>query len=245
MIPKEILIQAAKTKGLVNREHMEKDYFQDLLLFHIYKRTNSLVFKGGTCLHKLYGLPRFSEDLGFSVMGNSDFKGAIEDVVRSIKEAEIKETREIKNSLLVRIGFNGILTSHNTVRIDINLGNPLIEKFDVKNYTPPYVDINPFALRAMNLKEVVAEKIHSILAREKSRDLYDLFFLLRFVEVDKGVINRKLKNFDMESDYFYLAKRVSNLEGLWSKEMKPFILSDLPQFDVVKEFVLEKLRPRA
>lgn len=47
MIIKEMLIETAKKKGLSNKEHIEKDYFQDVLLFKIYKHTNLLIFKGG------------------------------------------------------------------------------------------------------------------------------------------------------------------------------------------------------
>ena len=44
MMPKEILIETAKRKGLVNKEYIEKDYFQDLLLFNIYKKTNKRIY---------------------------------------------------------------------------------------------------------------------------------------------------------------------------------------------------------
>ncbi|MBM3303587.1 MAG: nucleotidyl transferase AbiEii/AbiGii toxin family protein [Candidatus Aenigmarchaeota archaeon] len=74
MIPKEMLVEAAKRKGLKNREHIEKDYFQDLFLYHLCRKTNALVFKGGTALYKIYSLQRFSEDLDFSLLGKTDVR---------------------------------------------------------------------------------------------------------------------------------------------------------------------------
>ncbi|MEK6848678.1 MAG: nucleotidyl transferase AbiEii/AbiGii toxin family protein, partial [Nanoarchaeota archaeon] len=86
MITKEILMQNAKAKGLTNKEHIEKDYFQDKLLYSIYRQTNLLVFKGGTALYKLYNLPRFSEDLDFSIINKLDAPAIIKNVAKSFNE---------------------------------------------------------------------------------------------------------------------------------------------------------------
>lgn len=64
------------------------------------------------------------------------------------------------------------------MRIDINLKQKVFE-YEVKNYISDFVDINPFSLKVLSLKEMIAEKIHSLLKRTKARDLFDLFFLLR------------------------------------------------------------------
>ena len=241
MITKEILEQIAKKRGLLNKEHIEKDYFQDLLLFNIYKQTNLFIFKGGTALYKLYGMQRFSEDLDFSLIKNLNAEGIIKRALENIKDSEIKEIKRLKDSVLIKIAFKGIITKYNTLRIDINQKNPVFEKFDVKNYISSYVDINPFSLRVLSLKEIVAEKIHSIFNRESARDLYDLFFLLKFVEPDKSLIAKKLSYFNMEMDYTKLKKRINNLGDLWEKELKSFVLSELPDFKAASSFVLSKI----
>lgn len=47
---------------------IEKDYFASVLLRHLCSGSADLVFKGGTCLSKVYwGFSRLSEDLNFSV----------------------------------------------------------------------------------------------------------------------------------------------------------------------------------
>ncbi len=239
MITKEMLKAIGRRKGLTNKGHIEKDYFQDLFLHHIYKRTNLLVFKGGTFLYKIHNLPRFSEDIDFSVLGEIDAERLIEDI--SGKTAsEIKTIKRTKNSLLIKIAIGGILTPYNSLRIDINLEN-VVFKYDVVNYIPPYIDINPFSLRVLDLSEIVAEKIHSIYARRKARDLYDLFFLLRFVDVDKSMIERKLEIFGMEFDFRTFESKISNLKRLWVPELKPFVLTELVEFELAERFVLDKL----
>jgi len=117
---RELLLEIGRKKGLKNREHIEKDYFQDKLLYYIFKLTNNLVFKGGTALYKLYGMPRFSEDLDFTLL---DPKERVEDKILKIAEilnAKINVKR-LKTCLLFRLRFRGILTSCNTVRIDVSL----------------------------------------------------------------------------------------------------------------------------
>jgi predicted nucleotidyltransferase component of viral defense system len=66
MLNYEELENIAKLKRL-SLKNGEKDYLQDLLLFIIYSNVGEeLIFKGGTCLYKIYKLNRFSEDLGRS-----------------------------------------------------------------------------------------------------------------------------------------------------------------------------------
>jgi len=238
MITKEMLLEVAKKKGFVNKDHIEKDYFQDLFLFHLYKKTNILVFKGGTALYKIYTLPRFSEDIDFSILKKTDVESLVSDVANKIG-AKIKSMKKMQNSVLIKIGFDGILTSYNTLRMDVSLKN-VVFGYDVKYYIPSYIDINPFSLRILNLKEILAEKIHSIFAREKARDLYDLFFLLRFVEPDKKIIEKKLELFDMSFDPNEFQRKINNLKHVWEKELRPFVLADVPPFRVAKDFVLEK-----
>lgn len=242
MITADILNETARRKGLVNREHIEKDYFQDLLLFSIYKKTNKLIFKGGTALYKFYSIPRFSEDLDFSVLEPVDVKNVIKEAVLATAGCTLKEIKEMKTSIIFKIEFKGILTASNRVRVDINIKNPVLAGFDVKTHISPYIDISPFSARVMKLEEIIAEKIHSLFAREKARDLYDLFFLLRLSSPDKALITAKLKNFNMTFNYNLIKKRIHEISFIWEKELKPFVLSELPGFKIVEGFVLDKLK---
>jgi len=236
---REMLLEIGKKKGLKNREYIEKDYFQDKLLYYIFKATNNLVFKGGTALYKLYNMPRFSEDLDFTLL---DPKENIEDKIIKIaeKHAEIN-IKKLKTSVLFKLRFKGILTSYNTVRIDVSLRNKVLSGFDLKNYVSDYIDIKPFSLKILKLKEMIAEKIHSLLARKNARDLYDLFFLLRISNFDKKLVKEKLKIFGMSFNSNLIKKQINEIKPIWEVELKPFVLEELPDFDVVKDFVIKRL----
>jgi len=240
----KILMEIGKKKGLINKEHIEKDYFQDVLLYNLFRKTNKLVFKGGTALYKIYKMPRFSEYLDFTMLenfGTEQLKQIVEGITKSMKW-EIKSVRETKDSLLIKIGFNGIITEYNTLRIDVSIKNKVLEGFEVKNYVPEFIDINPFSLRVLKLEEMVAEKIHSILTREKARDMYDLFFLLRISRFNKELVDKKLAIFKMNYNFNRFKKTVNNLEILWEKELKPFVLTELVAFKTVKDFVLDRVK---
>jgi len=237
---RELLLEIGKKKGLKNREHIEKDYFQDKLLYWIFKLTNNLVFKGGTALYKLYNMPRFSEDLDFTLL---EPRERIEDKIIKIAEklnAEIN-VKKLKTSLLFILRFKGILTSYNTIRIDVSLKNKAFLGFDLKSYVPDYIDIKPFSLKILKLKEMVAEKIHSLLARKNARDLYDLFFLLRISRFDKKLVEEKLKIFGMRFDANLIKKQINEIKPIWEAELKPFVLDELLDFNVAKDFVIKRL----
>lgn len=235
----KLLMEAGRAKGLTNKEHIEKDYFQDWFLYNLLKKTNKLVFKGGTALYKIYRIPRFSEDLDFTMLENFDVERPVMEVAKMMK-GDVK-ARKTSDSLLFKIGFRGILTKYNTLRIDISTKNKVLEGFDVKSYVPGYVDINPFSVRVLKPAEMVAEKIHSLLMRKKARDLYDLFFLLRFSKFDKDLVDKKLGIFRMTFNLSVFKSTVNQIESLWKPELKPFVLAELADFNAVKEFVLERV----
>ncbi len=244
MISKELLTEIGKKKGLSNKEHIEKDYFQDIFLYHLSKKTNNFVFKGGTCLYKLYGLQRFSEDLDFSLveeMNSKEIESIIKETIKNTDFLKIKTTKNLHDSVLIKISCKGILTGYNTLRIDVNTRNRLLKGFDVKNYISEYVDIAPFSLRVVKPEEMIAEKIHSLLRRDKARDLYDLFFLLRFSKFDKELVEEKLRIFGMSFGRRMLEDKIRKIRVVWEKELRAFVLGDLPEFDVVRKYVLERV----
>lgn len=239
MISRDMLLEVARKKGLTNKNFIEKDYLQDLFLYHLFRKTNRLVFKGGTCLYKLYGLPRFSEDLDFSVLGPLDTTGLIAATARRLG-ADVLNVKSMKHSQLIKIGFEGPLTPKNTLRIDINYKNSVFA-FDVKQYISSYIDVHPFTLRVLSPKEIIAEKVHSLLARNKARDLYDLFFLLRFVTPDPDVIEEKLAIFDMHYAPEAFREKIAELKDQWNAELRPFVHTELTDYEAAKNYVLENM----
>src|SRR3989304_4616101 len=64
---RETILYTANTTGFTS-ELIEKDYFCSVLLSYLYANGSPLIFRGGTCLSKIYGeFYRLSEDLDFTI----------------------------------------------------------------------------------------------------------------------------------------------------------------------------------
>ncbi|MDP1760196.1 MAG: nucleotidyl transferase AbiEii/AbiGii toxin family protein, partial [Candidatus Woesebacteria bacterium] len=74
MISIEILEKLSRQYQMGIFPNVVREYFQHIFLGELYKLPNSekLLFKGGTALRIVYGSPRFSEDLDFSLFSVPD-----------------------------------------------------------------------------------------------------------------------------------------------------------------------------
>ncbi len=90
MMSRAGLTDIAKRTGLT-LYHQEKDYLIKLFLYNYFKRFDSAVFKGGTCLRYLYGTERFSEDIDFNItISPSEFASQINKIQNEIELVGVK-----------------------------------------------------------------------------------------------------------------------------------------------------------
>lgn len=157
---------------------------QDLGLF------STWAFVGGTALRFLYQLPRYSEDLDFSIEGKF-VTGSFERALRGIKttlEAETYKT-EIKlktavvcsafvrfPGLLFELGISPHQTESLSVKVELDT-NPPSGARTTTTLVRRYVTLNLFHHDQASL---LAGKLHAVLSRPytKGRDLYDLIWYL-------------------------------------------------------------------
>lgn len=233
----------AKLKGLT-MENCEGDYFQDLVLFNIYRTAGrEFVFKGGTCMYKVYKLNRFSEDLDFTVAKNVGIDRVMRSVLYSIQllnvGVAIKEMDEFQNQINIRLAFRGPLYrgAKESMRIiSLNLSSREKTALPPKKETimPAYKDLPMFEVFAMDEREILTEKIRAISERNKPRDVYDLWFLLKIrrVAVDQKLLSKKLGKRFEKSEFM---KKVIEKTRNWDRELRRFIIGTLPPFDQVKK----------
>ncbi len=252
MIEIEELEKASKIKGL-NIKNTEKDYLLEMLLFILYKSSGkNLAFKGGTALYKLHSLNRFSEDLDFTLIHHKlDLQKLLRNVINDLRDiginAKIKELNEYRNQKNIKLELKGPLYKggiYDLSLITINLSlkeKPLYELEQEKIFSQ-YRDITSFDVFVMNLNEIFAEKIRAILTRDKARDLYDAWFLLK-----KGVrfniddINKKLKLYHKKYNKKKLIIKIEEKRKNWNLDLKDVIIGELPNFEKVRKEVLDKI----
>ncbi|OGG51786.1 hypothetical protein A2704_04070 [Candidatus Kaiserbacteria bacterium RIFCSPHIGHO2_01_FULL_54_36b] len=177
-----------------------REYLQHLFLSELYKIPGSekLLFKGGTALRIVYGSPRFSEDLDFSLYGIESHRQQkfIEDVFSAVLAAI--ERVGIKMELgkkfgPTRDGYYGevvfTMSDYQPVSIAINISSRNGKVVNGEIDSVPN-DFNPtYNVLHLPQREIVEEKVFgALMARKKARDFYDLYYILR-----KGLLDQEQK----------------------------------------------------
>ena len=149
------------------------------------------VFVGGTALRFLYSMPRFSEDLDFSLTeaGAEDNFKELMKKNKSIFEAEnYKSTIKVKTEKTVKsafLKFEGLLyelglSSHRSetisIKVEIDTNPPDGAEFKT-SIARRHILLN---LQHYNKSSMLSGKLHALLSRRyvKGRDIYDLMWYL-------------------------------------------------------------------
>lgn len=252
MLSNEDLERIADLKN-ITLSNAEKDYLQDLILFSIYSFIGrELVFKGGTCLYKIYKLDRFSEDLDFTLIKSVNIKKLCEKIISNFSllgiRAILKESKEFKNEINLRFLINGPLYKGNKetqsfIPLNISLKEKTILEPLIESIIPIYKDIPAFDICAMHENEILAEKVRAIFTREKARDVYDLWFLLkkRKTKPDLKIINRKLALYNLKFNSKVFAERLEKMRGLWKIDLRNLLTTNISDYELVKLDILSEI----
>lgn len=243
MITKKELQEYSKISGL-NLGQAEKDYFQNIILFIIYRDYGkNMIFKGGTALKKCYGLNRFSEDLDFTSPVSFEVAKVENGLKRfgiefekheKMNEGSLKITLKIKGPLYI-----GIRQSLCSIIIDLSFRENVKLSPEIKTIGRFLKEIPSFDVFVMQEKEILAEKIRTIITRSKARDVYDLWFLAKKgISFDISLISEKLRYYDEKWDEQKFAIKIEEKESLWISELSSLI-DRVPDFDLVKNEILQ------
>lgn len=155
----------------------EKDYFLAIILSILYSSEfkGALVFKGGTAIYHCYlEQLRFSKDLDFTA--NAKLNAA--DLERLFSKFEIfglKDMKEKRYSLEFSLQYRGPLSQADTIELDINTNQRVLSAPRMTGYRNFYgIEL---ACLVMDIREIAAEKIRTLLERARPRDPYDLIIL--------------------------------------------------------------------
>jgi predicted nucleotidyltransferase component of viral defense system len=160
---------------------------QDIIVETLYRVFPRAVLHGGTAIWRCYSGNRFSEDVDAYI--EKDTK-KINRFFEEMKKAgfEIIKKRMTENSLYSLLSFGGT-----EVRFEALLRRAEGVMKEYETYEG--ILFNIFTLSP---EQMITEKIGAYLNRRKIRDLYDIFFLLRYVtDAEKLKPNLKdlLRNF--------------------------------------------------
>lgn len=245
MLRKDELAKMAESKRL-SLLNTERDYLLETLLFALYQKVKQeLVFKGGTALYKLYRLNRFSEDLDFTLQKhrravNTFLQEALSQLSLLGISGKIKEIQDYRQQINVHLEFKGPLydgSKPSLVFIPLNIS--LREKVEQASYEllfSSYREIPSFEVYVMGEQEILAEKVRTILQRDKARDVYDAWFLFKKgVVLERALLERKLKVAGIKFNQIALVEAIAAKEKMWTLDLQKLVLGTIPSFARVQE----------
>ncbi|MBI1973895.1 nucleotidyl transferase AbiEii/AbiGii toxin family protein [Candidatus Micrarchaeota archaeon] len=264
MMSSDELARAASSMEF-NRGIVEKDYALTWLLKSIYssdKLSRFLLFKGGTCLSKVY-FPetwRLSEDLDFTLTESSLQPDKLkEDIEEQFKVAEdtggpefwFDEFHTNPGRIKAEVKFRGPLQQTSLIKVDIAREEAVVYGSEEHLITPKYSDLKPFKVTCYAIQELLVEKLRAIMQRGYTRDYFDVWKLLslpynslRFNDLSHVRTALKEKcdksKVSYEPELIFNAKRLAEAQSEWEKSLSR-VINEPPSFKKVIGDLSEKL----
>ena len=186
MIEKYFLENLA-IKNETSFRNILREYCQHLFLAEFYKKplSEKFLFKGGTALRLLFGSPRFSEDIDFSATKNSiSYEKILEEVLVNLSSENIKidllESKPTSGGHLAIISFF-LLGERIELRNEISFRPKGVLEREMVVVASQIVPT--YKVYALSKELMVREKVEALMARQKARDFFDLYFILRKEEL--------------------------------------------------------------
>jgi len=239
------------------QRNLKKEKLQDYILNFVYnnRKFKRLIFTGGTCLRKIYGLNRLSEDLDFDYTDDfniNDFSKEIEKYLISKEKFTNVELKIANNQKTVFIKFPQTNKEKIFVRCDFSKA-----KKNVKTEVNPYnSDRYNFFILSYDLPTLFGNKIEAFLEREffkgneqtlsfKGRDVFDIAWFIQLSAKSGFVLKPKWNNLkkDLKMTKKEIIKKViKKVSKIKNEELLldlvPFIESEKTINEFINSFVV-------
>lgn len=233
----EQMLSRYEIKTNEQKRNATHQVMQEITLAGLYRGGffDKAAFYGGTCLRIFHELPRFSEDMDFSLIGKDDkfdlesyfpsiieeFKAAGRDVVINRKEKK-KETKVESaflkdNTAIYDVKFK--TEKDLKIKIEVDIDPPLGFTTEQKLSLMPF----SFMTRCFTLPDLYAGKMHALIFRNwktrvKGRDWYDFeWYVRQNVPLDfthLQIRTKELNGMDIDKETFasMLKERLSSTD---------------------------------
>ncbi len=262
MIPQAEISKLAFREGMSDKV-IEKDYVITWILLALAgsELANSLAFKGGTALKKIY-FPdyRYSEDLDFTLTQEIANEVILQKLDRTLERlakeqgfqfavpAEKVEERE--DSITAYINFVGPLQARlesRNIKVDFTLSEKLIFPIEPKVIHSPYSDAVMRAFPTYSLEEILVEKLCAIIGRTEPRDIYDVNYLfgvndIHFHKIPDAFREKaEFKGYDPHKLKESLDDKEDKYNRLWESRLKHQV-KNLPHLEETSRQLNRNLR---
>ena len=238
---------------------LEKDFLLTVILIFIWRHYKELVFKGWTCLNKIYlDYFRLSEDLDFVVINiwnRTERKAILEDYKQRLTKdlailwLEITDQRTKYNEdrqWIFNFSYTSLIdNSLQNIQIDITMKEKLEIEPTSKHIKSIFIsktmEENIFVqhtITCMEFDEIVAEKTRASLTRTQPaiRDFFDVWYIKNFAKFDFDRIMNLIETKLEESNHEYtIDESFDLLEKQIETDLKPVLKKNF-EFDLKEIF---------
>lgn len=204
MIPKPYIAKWQNQAPWKSFEQVEQDLIISRTLVEIFSDDflkENLAFRGGTALHKLYlhPAPRYSEDIDLVQIK----AGPIKPIMKRLGEVItfFEEARRTKIGGHGAKAFYRFTSEYDEIRMRLKLEINCKEHFNVLDWVefPFEVESEWFLgkanVRTYNINELLGTKLRALYQRSKGRDLFDLDYARRNMELDIEQVIKSFKKY--------------------------------------------------
>jgi predicted nucleotidyltransferase component of viral defense system len=242
-----------------------REYLQRLVLQALddasYRK--NLAFVGGTALRIIYGTPRFSEDLDFSLLQPQGYDTArlnqrlLRDLERRGLPVDSSPVKDEKTVASFFIRFRDLLAP---LKLAAAEGQKLSIKLEVDKRPPAGAHVEETLLpepviclvNHYDLPSMFATKLHAFLFRryDKGRDYYDVFYFLgKKVQPSLNLFQNAVRQThpemqfpDLAALWEAVAKKAESLDEKQAlKDVRPFLLNAADERFITKAYLLKAI----
>lgn len=194
MIRQAEISKTAYASGLSERT-IEKDYVLTWVLHAIAQSPlrDLLAFKGGTAIKKIY-IPeyRYSEDLDFTLLQPDVPTSKVLNLITPLfswlsREVNLQLALDTQQehqtgNFTIYLNYAGPLRSQmdkRSLKVDFSRDEKLVFPAEDRPIQSPYTDCTALLaiLKVYSIKEIMIEKLRSLLSRSEPRDLFDVYYI--------------------------------------------------------------------
>jgi predicted nucleotidyltransferase component of viral defense system len=234
MIPEDFINDWRQKAPWPRSAMVEQDLVISRALVDLYNKPeikNTLAFRGGTALNKLFFEPsaRYSEDLDFVQIRNESI-GETLSHIRSVLDPWLGQARWTQKQWSAKLFYRFYSTDNLALRLKIEINT--VESFSIAGFQhhnfsvqSPWYSGNT-KICTYTIEELMATKLRALYQRRKGRDLFDNWMAITKLGIDcEKVVNIFQQYNERNKTYITRAQFEKNLS---EKMDDSNFLSDIP-----------------
>jgi len=262
MIPINYITQWQRYAPWAFQSQVEQDLVLSRALVSLYQQPviqDSLAFRGGTALNKLYcdSSARYSEDIDLVQIKDAPI-GSVMTAIREVLDPWLGQARWKQSARLVKLIYRFQSEEQPSIPLRLKIEINTVEPFSVLGFQGKSYEVSnewfsgKANIRTYGLDELMATKFRALYQRSKGRDLYDLWMALtqlgavpnnivkafnhynKFhqVNISRAEYERNFALKMQDIDFLSDAGKVLPADSIWEPQLA---------FDLISKELIEKL----